>query len=197
MSSLSKSQRLVLTAAADRADGAILPLPEGLAVRGRARQLMFGGLIKRGLIAERPAREGEPAWSESGPEPGIALEITPAGRALIRSTSEEPPSHDDRPLEPGTARAAADAPEPDAASAEGPPVRPGTKQALLIDLLRRPDGATIAEIRQATGWQPHTVRAAITGLKKKGFGVTSAPRGDGPRAYRLTPKNTAPSENRG
>jgi hypothetical protein len=196
MSSLSTSQRLVLTAAADRADGAILPLPEGLAVRGRARQLMLGGLIKRGLIAERPAREGE-AWSEYGPEQSIALEITPAGRALVGSTGDEPPSRDDQPLEPGTARAAADAPEPDAASAEGPPVRPGTKQALLIDLLRRPDGATIAEIRRATGWQPHTIRAAITGLKKKSFGVTSAPRGDGPRAYRLTPKNTNPGEERG
>jgi hypothetical protein len=195
MSSLSKSQRLVLSAAADRADGAILPLPGGLAVRGRARRLMLGGLIKRGLIAERPARAGEATWSESGANQGIALEITPAGRALIGATGEEP--QDDQPFEPDTVRAAADAPEPDAASAEGPPVRPGTKQALLIDLLRRPDGATIAEIRQATGWQPHTVRAAITGLKKKGFGVTSAPRGDGTRAYRLTPKNTEPSEERG
>jgi hypothetical protein len=197
MSSLSTSQRLVLTAAADRADGAILSLPERLAVRGRARQLMLGGLIKRGLIAERPARAGEATWSESGPEPGIALEITAAGRALIESTGVEPPSRDDQPLEPGTLRAAADAPEPDAGSGEVPTVRPGTKQALLIDLLRRPDGATIAEIQQSTGWQPHTVRAAITGLKRKGFGVTSAPRGDGPRAYRLTPKNTDLSENRG
>jgi Protein of unknown function (DUF3489) len=195
MSNLSKPQRLVLTAAADRADGAILPLPEGLTVRGRARQLMLGGLIKRGLIAERPAREGEPTWSGRGPKPGITLEITPAGRALIGSTGQEPPSQDDQPFESGTA--AVNAPEPDVASGEGPTVRPGTKQALLIDLLRRPDGTTIAEIQQATGWQPHTIRAAITGLKKKGFGVTSAPRGDGPRAYRLTPKNTEPSENRG
>jgi hypothetical protein len=81
-------------------------------------------------------------------------------------------------------------PEPDAASNARPAVRPGTKQALLVDLLRRPEGATIADIQQATGWQAHTTRAAITGLKKKSFGVTSAPRPDGMRAYRLIPKNT-------
>jgi Protein of unknown function (DUF3489) len=37
-----------------------------------------------------------------------------------------------------------------------------------VDLLRRPEEATIAQIQEATGWQPHTARAAITGLKKKG-----------------------------
>jgi hypothetical protein len=56
--------------------------------------------------------------------------------------------------------------------------------------LRRREGGTIAEIQQATGWQAHTARAAITGLKKKSFRVTSAPRRDGVRAYRLTPKHT-------
>jgi hypothetical protein len=169
MSSLSTSQRLVLVAAADRVDGAILPLPVGLAVRGRALKLMLGGLIKRGLIAERPAREGEPTWSERGPGQGIALEITPAGRALIGPTGEEPPSQHDRPPEPRTPAAPADAPEPDAASREGPAMRPGTKQALLVDLLRRPDGATIAEIQQATGWQPHTAGQRSPASTRKAF----------------------------
>ncbi len=66
-------------------------------------------------------------------------------------------------------------------------VRPGTKQALLIDLLKRKKGATIEKIVEATGWQPHSVRGAISGtLKKKlGLAVTSEKPGDGPRRYRI------------
>jgi Protein of unknown function (DUF3489) len=190
VSSLSTSQRLILATAADRADGAVLPLPHGFSVRGRARRLMLEGLIKRGLIAERPARDDEPAWAQG--DDASALEITSEGRALVGSTDQEPSSRDDQPLEPASARADANArgPGPDAPSSKRPAVRPGTKQALLVDLLRRPEGATIAEIQQATGWQSHTTRAAITGIKKKSFGVASAPRPDGMRAYRLIPKNS-------
>ncbi len=66
-------------------------------------------------------------------------------------------------------------------------VRPGTKQALLIDLLTRKKGATIEEIVEATGWQPHSVRGAISGaLKKKlGLAVTSEKVGGRGRVYRI------------
>ena len=65
--------------------------------------------------------------------------------------------------------------------------RTGTKQALLIDLLRRPEGATIAEIVEATKWLPHTVRGAIAGaLKKKlGLAVTSEKDEQRGRIYRI------------
>jgi hypothetical protein len=89
-----------------------------------------------------------------------------------------------QPVEPGALRAAADAPEPDAAPREGPAVRRDNKRARLIDLLHRPDGATMAESQQATGWQPHTIPAAVTRLKKKSFGVASALRDDRARACR-------------
>ncbi len=51
-------------------------------------------------------------------------------------------------------------------------IRQGTKQALLIDLLKRKDGATIDDIVEATGWQPHSVRGAISGALKKKLGLT-------------------------
>ncbi len=52
-----------------------------------------------------------------------------------------------------------------------PAVRPGTKQALLIDLLKRKKGATIETIVETLGWLPHTVRAALTRLRQQGFRI--------------------------
>ncbi len=58
------------------------------------------------------------------------------------------------------------------------------KSQLIIRLLQRTGGATLDEIIAATGWLPHTTRAALTGLKKKGFQVTSE-KTDGVRRYRI------------
>ena len=49
--------------------------------------------------------------------------------------------------------------------------RGGTKIAQVIELLQRGDGATLAELVAATGWLPHTTRAALTGLRKRGYAV--------------------------
>ena len=56
--------------------------------------------------------------------------------------------------------------------------RAGTKAAAVIALLSRPDGATLDEMIAATGWLPHTTRAALTGLKKKGHVIVRGKRGD-------------------
>ena len=65
--------------------------------------------------------------------------------------------------------------------------RRGTKQAILIEMLRRSKGATIEQMTAKTGWQPHSVRGAISGALKKKLGlvVTSERVGDGPRRYRI------------
>jgi len=65
--------------------------------------------------------------------------------------------------------------------------REGTKQAKLLELLRRPEGATIAQLVKATGWQPHTVRGALAGALKKrlGLAITSEKPEDGERVYRV------------
>ena len=49
--------------------------------------------------------------------------------------------------------------------------RGGTKIAQVIALLERPGGATLAELVAVTGWLPHTTRAALTGLRKRGYAV--------------------------
>ena len=53
-----------------------------------------------------------------------------------------------------------------------PTPRAGTKQALMIDMLKRPEGATVEQIAAATGWQHHTIRGAISGALKKKLGLT-------------------------
>jgi hypothetical protein len=52
--------------------------------------------------------------------------------------------------------------------------RAGSKQAKVIDLLKRPEGATVAEVMKATGWLPHTVRGMFAGALKKKHGLTLA-----------------------
>ena len=66
--------------------------------------------------------------------------------------------------------------------------RGGTKQAVLIDLLKRPKGATLTQMTEATGWQIHTVRGAMAGaLKKKlGLEITSEKQPGTDRVYRIT-----------
>ena len=58
-----------------------------------------------------------------------------------------------------------------------------TKQQLLADLLARDEGATLDQMIAATAWLPHTTRAALTGLKKKGYAISSD-KVDGVRTYR-------------
>jgi len=64
-------------------------------------------------------------------------------------------------------------------------VPPPTKAALVRTLLSRPRGATQTELIDATSWQPHSVRAFLSGLRKRGHVLARMPRKDGQNAYRL------------
>lgn len=72
-----------------------------------------------------------------------------------------------------------------AANAPAAPVQANTKVAALIALLTRAEGGTLDQMVAATGWQPHTMRAALTRLKARGYAVTSA-KVDGIRTYRAS-----------
>jgi hypothetical protein len=153
--------------------------------------------------AEAPA-DGEPARdeAEAAREParrsGRAAGVARRRLATARNALEAVCSHWtetgrlDEALIASCRAALAELQRADAElEAEAPAVRStpreGSKQAQMIALLRRPEGATIAEIAEATGWQPHTVRGAIAGaLKKKlGLTVTSEKPEGGERRYRV------------
>ena len=63
--------------------------------------------------------------------------------------------------------------------------RPATKQAALLALLQRREGATIEQMCAKTGWQAHSVRAALTGLRKRGVSITRAKNDAGVTVYRV------------
>jgi hypothetical protein len=69
-----------------------------------------------------------------------------------------------------------------------PGAAPATKIGAVIALLECPEGATIAELTAATGWQAHTVRAALTGLRKKGRAIEKDKRG-AETCYRIAGAN--------
>lgn len=52
------------------------------------------------------------------------------------------------------------------------------KSVAVVGLLQREQGATLTELVKATGWQPHTTRAMLTGLRKKGHAIQRGKRGD-------------------
>ena len=66
-------------------------------------------------------------------------------------------------------------------------IRPGTKQADLIALLKRPEGVTIAQMCAKIGWQSHSVRAALTGLRKRGVSISRDKNNAGASIYRTGP----------
>ena len=68
---------------------------------------------------------------------------------------------------------------------KGGGARDGSKAARVLELLKRPGGATSKELMKATGWQPHSVRGFLSGTvgKRMGLAVTSTKGEDGERSY--------------
>lgn len=176
MTKLSDTQLVILSAAVQREDRNVLPLPGSL--RGGAAAKVVGALLKRGLIAETTTDSRTKAdaalnriWRNDEDGNAILLHITDAGLAAI---GVEPEGSGSAPT--GAEGAPSTEPLQDApAEADAAPKaltpRAGTKQAKLIEMLRADGGATIDEIVAETGWQPHTVRGAFSGALKKKLGL--------------------------
>ncbi len=189
MPKLTDSQLVILSAAARRKDGAVLPLPRSLKVNKAAATTVLESLLKKGLVAERPAAADEAHWRETRDGGRTALAITDTGLQAIgvdvaRKASKQSPSTKPQPKQ----RSRRIEHKPSGSKPKGrtspAAVRPGTKQALLIDLLKRKKGATIEKIVEALGWLPHTVRAALTRLRQQGFRIERV-RENGVSRYRI------------
>ena len=176
---LSDTQAVLLAAAAARSDLSVLPAPEALRLKGAALERTLKALLGRGLIAEAPtaARAKMSKWV-GGPDAGAGdrrrLIITPAGLEAIGVESQQagdgtPDAVPEQRAHPETQRA-----------------RPGGKLGVLLDAVSRPEGATLDDLTAASGWLPHTTRAAITRLRQRGFDVRIATMGTR-KAYHLVP----------
>ena len=80
-----------------------------------------------------------------------------------------------------------------ASSSDRAPPREGTRAALLVELLSRQDGASVPDVMERTGWLPHTTRAALTGLRKRGYSVLRQADGDGVSRYRIAVEAPKPA----
>ena len=177
MPKLTDAQLVILSAAGQRDGGAVLPLPKSLKINKAAAAKTIKSLMNRGLVTEKPAARDDDVWRETEDGRRRKLVITDAGLAAIGVGADEEsdtqsPAAKAR-LKKRKPRTGRSAPGRQTKTETSPPtVRQGTKQALLIDLLKRKDGATIDEFVDATGWQPHSVRGAISGALKKKLGLT-------------------------
>jgi hypothetical protein len=179
MRKLTDTQSIILSREATRPDNLAMPLPEGLA--GAAAKMAVSKMIERGWLEEVEAnlRRGEPLWRETGDGHGTTLIATEAGLAAIGIepvVSATMTNLRKAKLEVVSApKVAAEAAADPAVTTKPIAIRAGTKQATIIALLQRPEGASITEIIEATGWAAHSARGMISGgLKKKlGFEVAT------------------------
>jgi Protein of unknown function (DUF3489) len=164
--------QLVMRSAASQLENLCLTAPARM--KGAVLTKVSEKLVKLGLVREVRARAGMPVWRRDDGGQSYALKLTAAGlkAVAVGDGSEEAIA----PREAPQPR-----PNPDTSSASGPGTidehaqtltpRAGSKLARVIDLLQRSDGATISDMTEATGWLPHTTRAALTGLRKRGYMV--------------------------
>ena len=178
---LTDTQLVLLGAAAQRKDLCLVAPPT---LKGATARKVASKLISAGLVKEVKAKASGPIWrrdEESGAS--YALKLTAAGaKAIAVDDAAEPEdageesatlANRDQATIPSKfdAKGArpAEAVEPGPAGPSAP--RGGSKLARVIGLLERDHGATIEELIAATGWLAHTTRAALTGLRKRGYAV--------------------------
>lgn len=153
MTKLTDTQRRILKAASQEPKADVRGHMQNLkspAIRDKVLESM----IKHGLVEEDPDADG------------VVYVVSEAGYAAIGKTKPESPEGD-----AGEERQETAAPEPEAETSAAKPApkrkREGSKKQVMIDLLSREGGVTIAEMMTTIGWQKHSVHGAMANLKKE------------------------------
>ena len=179
---MTAARLLILRTAAQRSDATVLPLPADFKVRGAALNRLLAGLITAGHIKEIKATTHRPCWRQADDGQRIGLRLTAAGKAARTVADDEARAivddHSAEMVVVGAAKYGSD----------GSPVAPKLpkgKLGTVAAAVGTDAGATLAELVTLTGWQAHTARAALTGLRQRGFPI-SLTECDGRKAYRIT-----------
>jgi hypothetical protein len=186
---LTHTQTQVLQYALDHNDGQVVWFPES--VKGGARKKVLDGLFNRALVTT----DGGTHWYVAAE----GYDALGRPRPTVASTAPLAPLVADPEMEATVAQheaqwaneAQASAPAAPATDLSPHPVkvrtRESSKQATVVQMLKRPEGTTIAQICEATGWQAHTVRGTFAGAFKKKLGLTieSDKVQGGERVYRI------------
>ena len=176
-SKLTDTQLVMLSAAAQRDDRCLVASQN---LKGGAAQRVAAKLIGAGLTKEIRAKPGIPIWRrDEQAGQSYALKLTAAGARAIAvggSSSDETREESGLRVQVATSdsqivqQTTVDIPAADTPRLSAP--RGGTKLARVVELLQRDHGATLDELVTAMDWLPHTTRAALTGLRKRGYSVT-------------------------
>ena len=189
MTKLTATHLTILAAAAGREDSFAIR-PDALRPAGAAK--IAAKLVELELVRELRTKADMPVWREDEDGRAFSLKILKAGReavlAMMPSAIEGQGTMP--PLEVvGTSDAA-----PNGAVAMPPQTlrviapRTGSKRALILALLSREHGASVQALMTATGWLPHTTRAALSGLRKGGLTIERSTDGEGGASiYRIDP----------
>jgi uncharacterized protein DUF3489 len=190
---LSDAQLVILSAAAQRPDGSLLPLPESVATKGAAlNRVMIEALCKRKLAEEKQTKNDAPEWrrDKEGRPVGpfitksglLALGINEAEETVPAQAAASMPRQRKRGSKPRS-----EAQRTPAAESKERAAPSQSKQEAVIKMLRRKSGITIDDIVAETGWQRHSVRGFFSGLikKKLKLPLTSEVSKDGVRRYHI------------
>jgi hypothetical protein len=186
---LTDAQLVMMSTAAQRKDRCLSP---PATIKGAALSKVGVKLAKLGLAREIEAKAGAPIWRRDEAGQSYALKLTAGG---LKAINVDEGSQDTREPSEALQPQAKEVASPDEG---GHPTqvavpRDGSKLALVIEHLQRAAGATLIDLTQATGWLPHTTRAALTGLRKRGYAVIRERIGAGGSVYRIA---AAPGDGR-
>jgi len=174
MKKLNDTHLVLLSNAAKRDDGALI---RSAKMKPDAMEQAVAALLSRKLIKQTPKAGSLPLWKKGSDGEPISLVITAKGLETIGVDGVGDPK------QPSPVVAAAKS-QPSKAKPRG--LRPTSKIAKVVEMLRKPGGATIKAIMAATDWQAHSVRGAIAGAIKKKLGLkVSAETKNDERVYRI------------